>query len=157
VQCDDSPHHVLRADVALADRRIQRRHVHQVEVLGNGLQRVVAEQPLQRLPLLAQQPGYRLLALLDRLFTALLGEPLADLGARRGLFDEVQPVPARPGARRLGGEDLDHVAVVELTLQWHQPSVDPGADAAMSDLGVHRVGEVDGVDPAGRERTSPAG
>ncbi len=66
-----------------------------------------------------------------------------DLVAGAGALDEAQPVPARAGARGLGGEDLDHVAVVQGALQRHEPAVDPGPDAAVADLGVHGVGEVD--------------
>src|SRR3712207_7783583 len=47
-----------------------------------------------------------------------------------------------PGGRRLGGEDLDDVAVAQLAVERDQRAVDPGADAAVADLGVHRVGEV---------------
>ena len=49
-----------------------------------------------------------------------------------------------PEVGRLGGEDLDHVAVVEGGLQRHQAAVDPRADGVVADLGVHGVGEVDG-------------
>ena len=66
-----------------------------------------------------------------------------DLVAGPRALDEGQPVAARPGTLRLGGEDLDDVAVVEGALQRDQPAVDPGADAAVADLGVHGVGEVD--------------
>ena len=43
----------------------------------------------------------------------------------------------------LRGEDLDDVGVVERRLQRDQAAVDPGADGAVADLGVHGVGEVD--------------
>ena len=86
--------------------------------------------------------GDRVLARLDGLLAALLGEPLLDLrlGPRRG--DEGQPVAARAGRLGLAGEDLDDVAGLQPPLQRDQPAVDPRADAAVADLGVHRVGQV---------------
>ena len=69
----------------------------------------------------------------------------------RGRGDEGQPVPGRPGSLRLRGEDLDDVAGLQLALQRDQPAVHPRADAAVPDLGVHRVGEVDRR-RAGRQR-----
>ncbi len=71
----------------------------------------------------------------------------------RARGDFTKPSQSRLGAgvRRLGGEHLDDVAVVERGLQRHQPAVDPGADGAVADLGVDRVGEVDRR-RAGRQR-----
>ena len=96
-------------------------------------------------------PGDRLLARLDGLLAALLREPLLDLrlGPRR--CDERQPVPAGPGALGLGREDLDDVAGLELALQRDEPPVHPRPDAAVPDLGVHGVGQVDRRGP-GRQR-----
>ncbi len=67
---------------------------------------------------------------------------MPDLVPRPGALDEAKPVAARPGVHRLGGEDLDRVAVVERALQRHQAAVDPGPDGAVAHLGVNRVGEV---------------
>ena len=80
---------------------------------------------------------------LDGVLAALAGEPLADLvaGPRRG--DDLQPVARRAGGGDLRGDDLDGVARVQLGVEREQPAVDPGADAAVTDLGVDRVGEVD--------------
>ncbi len=80
--CDQPLHHRLRRDVALADRRVQRGDVGVAQVAGERGQRVAAEQPLQRQALLAHRPDDRVLALLDRVLAALLGEPLPDLGLR---------------------------------------------------------------------------
>ena len=61
----------------------------------------------------------------------------------RARLDEVQPVPVRARLLGLGGEDLHRVAVVEGRLQRDEAAVDPGADGAVADVGVDRVGEVD--------------
>ena len=52
--------------------------------------------------------------------------------------------PASRGAARpvLRGEDLDPIAAVRLDGQRHDAAVDLGAAAAMADLGVHVVGEI---------------
>ena len=120
-------------------------------LVGEGDQGVAGEDALDRQVLLAHRARDGVLALLDRLVAALLGEPGADLvaGARR--LDEAQPVAGRARAGRLGGEDLHQVAVVEGGLQRHEPPVDPGAYGAVADLGVHRVREVD-RGGAGRQR-----
>ena len=119
----------LRRHVAVADRGVQRGDVRVAQLVGERRQRLGGEQPLHREVLLAHRLGDRVLALLDRLLAALLGEPGADLVAGPRALDEGQPVAAGPGALRLGGEDLDQVAVVERALQRHQPAVDPRADA----------------------------
>ena len=80
-------------------------------------QRVGGGQPLQRQALLAHGPGDRRLARLGGGLPALLGEPVPDLVPGPGALDEPQPVPARRGVRRLGGEDLHGVAVVQRALQ----------------------------------------
>ena len=69
-------------------------------------------------------------------------EPLADLVAGAGGLDERQPV-ARRAALALGGEDLDDVARVELVVQRHDLAVDLGAHAAVADVGVDLVREVE--------------
>src|SRR6266511_1761800 len=92
---------------------------------------------------LAEGADQRLLAGLDGVLATLLGEPLPDLVARPRCLDDRQPVPRRTGVGCLGGEDLDRLAVLERVLQRHQPLVDARAHAAVADLGVHGVGEVD--------------
>src|SRR5690606_27931464 len=51
------------------------------------------------------------------------------------------PVAAR--CRLLAGEDLDAVAADRLVVERHDAAVDLGAAAAVADLGVHGVGEVE--------------
>ena len=109
------------------------------------------QQLVQRQPVAAQGPRQLLAPVLDGVLTALPAEPLADLVAGPGRGHDLQPVPRRPGGRRLRGEDLDRVGRVELRLERDQPAVDPGPDAAVPDLGVDDVGEVDRR-RAGRQR-----
>ena len=52
-----------------------------------------------------------------------------------------QPVAAR--LQRLAGEDLDAIAADRLEVQRHDASVDLGAAAAMADIGVHVIGEIE--------------
>src|SRR5712691_11200151 len=47
------------------------------------------------------------------------------------------------GRLRLRSDDFDLVAVVQLGAQRDHPAVDLRADAAVADLGVYRIGEVD--------------
>ena len=55
-----------------------------------------------------------------------------------------------PAFSRLGRENLDDFAVFELAFQRDEAAVDSRADAAVADLGVHRVGEVDRRRPGGQ-------
>ena len=48
VQLDDAVHDMLRADLSLTDAGVQRRHIRDMQVLGDRRQRVVVQQPLQR-------------------------------------------------------------------------------------------------------------
>ena len=66
----------------------------------------------------------------------------ADLVAGAGRLDEREPV-ARRAALALGGEDLDDVAGGELVVQRDDLAVDLGADAAVPDVGVDLVREVE--------------
>ena len=78
---DQPLHHVPGGGVPLADGRVQRAHVGVVQLLGQRGHRVGRHQALHRQADPAHLLGDRLLADLDRLFLALLGEPLLDLGA----------------------------------------------------------------------------
>ena len=42
-----------------------------------------------------------------------------------------------------GGDDLDLIAVAQLGAQRHQFAIDAAGDAAIADIGMHRVGEID--------------
>src|SRR5205807_6277504 len=80
---------------------------------------------------------------LDGVLAALAAEPLADLVAGPRRNGDLQPVARRARARDLRREDLDRVSRRQLRVERYQPAVDARADAAMADLGVDRVGEVD--------------
>ncbi len=130
-------------DVTFADGRVQGVEVGVVHRLGELGQHRRAVELLDRQAFLAQSLGQLVAAVLDGVLAALPAEPLADLVAGPGGDDDLQPVPARTGRRDLGGEDLDAVARAELGVERHQAPVDPGPDAAVADLGVDGVGEVD--------------
>ena len=68
---------------------------------------------------------------------------LLDLRAGPLAGDEAQPVAAGAGVLGPRDQDLADVAVGELAVEGHQPPVDAGPDAAVADLGVDRVGEID--------------
>ena len=57
-----------------------------------------------------------------------------------------------PGRRRrclrAGGYDLDLVAVGEFRDQRRDPAIDLAADCHVADVGMYRVGEIDGIGPA---------
>lgn len=85
-------------------------------------------------------------ALLEVAVARLQLEPGLDLGPGPGGAHVAQvgiePVAARPALA--GGEDLHLLAGLEAVGEWHDAPVDLGATAAMTHLGVHPVGEVDG-------------
>ena len=147
---DQPLHHMPRRDVALANRGVQRRHVGVAQFAGQRRHRLGIHQALQRKSAATDLTGDRVLAGLQRLLAALLGEPLPDLGLRARRHHEGLPVTRRAGVGRLGGENLDPFPVFELALQRHQPAVDPRADAPVADLGVHGVGEVHRRGPGGQ-------
>ena len=68
-------------------------------------------------------------------------EPVLDLVAGAGAFDEGQPVAA--GLVIFLGDDFDDVAGAQLGAQGRHAAVDLGADAGVADLGVDGVGEID--------------
>ena len=84
----------------------------------------------------------RLAAALLEVLAGLLREELADLvaGARR--LHEVQPVARRPPLL-LRRQHLDELARLQGVVQRDDAAVHLGADAAVADVGVHRVGEVE--------------
>ena len=151
VQLDHPAYDGLGAEVALPDRRVERRDVGQPEVRARP-----AVSDSWESTRLSGRPSLRI-------SLAICSLPRSIASSRRSLVNHCRIlVRARgdltklsqsrdgAGVRRLGGEDLDHVAVVERRLQRHQPAVDPGADRVVADLGVDGVGEVD------RRRTRPA-
>ncbi len=85
----------------------------------------------------------------DVLVVLLMLEPGTDLLARLVGAHDRQPVPRRP-VGRLGGDDLDDVAVAQPVVERHQSVVDLGADGAVADIGVDPVGEVERGGPVGQ-------
>ena len=137
--------------VALADRGVERLEVVVVQRGRDLAQRRGLGQLLDRQPLLVERLGQVVAAGVDRVDAPLPGEPLADLAARPRRVDELQPVEARPRPLDLAGEHLDGVPRAQHRVEGRQAAVQAGADAAMADLGVDRVREVDRRRP-GRER-----
>src|SRR5207253_9978432 len=76
------------------------------------------------------------------ILAALALEPGADLRLRARGLGERKPV-ARRAAGLLGGEDLADVARAQLVVQRHHLAVDLRADAAVADVGVDLVREVE--------------
>ena len=139
----------MRGDVAVADRRQEvlrglevRRPRHLLEL---ALGQLREGQPVHPVQLLLQKVA----ALGHVLLAGLALEPFPDALASRGALDEGKPVSTR-AVRGLGGEDLHDLAVLELVVQRDHAAVDLGAQAAVTDLGVHAIGEVDGC-RAGRQ------
>ena len=97
---------------------------------------------LHRQAALAQRLLERLAAALLRVLAPFLFEEGADLVAGAAGAHQVQPVARRP-ALLLGGQDFDDVAGAQLVVQRDDVAVDLGADAAVADVGVDRVGEVE--------------
>ena len=77
------------------------------------------------------------------LLATLPDVPLLDLVGRPSAGDELQPVAARTSTLDVGGEDLDRITRLESGVERYETAVDLGANAAMPDVGVNRVGEVD--------------
>ncbi len=148
---------VLGRDVPLPHRGVQRGDVGVVQLAGDDEEGVVRQQALQRQVLLAHGARDLVLALLDRLLAALLGEVLLDLVARPGALDEGQPVPAGRRPVRLGGEDLDEVAVVEGGVERDEPAVDPAPIVRCPTSVWTAYAKSIGVEPAGNCCTSPLG
>lgn len=90
-------------------------------------------------------PFQRIQAFGDVFFAVFLLEPAADLRAAFGAADDVQPVQA--GLAHFGRNDFDDVAVLQFIIQGDDLAVDLGADAAVADVGMDAVGEVDGNSP----------
>ena len=136
--------------VPLTDRGVERGDVGIVQFACQRAHRIAIHQALQRQSAAANLLDDGVLTGFQGLLAAFLGEPLPDLGLGARGHHEGLPVPRRARIGGLGGENLDLVPVFELALQRHQPVVHPGTDTAVSDLGVHGVGEVHRGGPGGQ-------
>ena len=109
------------------------------------------ETGLERAERLIEQP----LAELRRFLELHRLQEMADVRARLAGDDVIEP--GRVGLRVRRGDDLDAVAVLQLGAQRHQLVVDLRRDAAVADVGMHRIGEVDAVAPRGSAMILPLG
>ena len=66
---------------------------------------------------------------------ALVAQEVADMAARLGGLDEVEPGRIRTGVAR--GDDLDRLATLERRVQRLQAAVDARGDAAVAQLGMN--------------------
>ena len=89
----------------------------------------------------------KFLAELDEALAVFLAEAAADGGLGAAGGDDVDP--GGLGALALGRHDLHRLAVLEAGPEGDADAVDLGADAAVADPGVDRVGEVEGGGAAG--------
>src|ERR1035437_9406036 len=139
---------LLRADRAIPDRGIE--VVEGLELVGLGdLEYPILTDGAQARPGQPPQLSFdRLAAVGDVLVPLLALEPLPDLFAGVVGSDQVHPV-ARRTVALLGRHDLDDVAVLEPVVERHEAVVDLGADAAMADVGVDAIREVEGCGAGG--------
>ena len=114
---------VLHAE--LAERGLQGLRAHLVERQLEFAQRLVDEP-------LAERDGLRAPQAL---------QVVPDGAARLGRDHEIHP--RRIGLGALGRDDLDRLAVAQHGAQRHQAPVHLGGDAAIADVRVHGVGEID--------------
>ncbi len=147
--------HRLGRHVVLADRGAERVEVDVVHRLGHLVEHLGLLDLLHRQPVAAQRLEQLVVARVDGVLAPLTRVPLTDLVGRPVRLDELEPVLRRRGSVDLRGEDLDGVARGEDGVERHQPSVDPRADAGVTDLGVDRIGEVDRRGPD-RQRDHPS-
>ena len=134
---EDSPHHVARCQLAAANR-------------GKHVLDILARQSVQhRLQAFLAEGLSRAL---EGTFKDAYAEPRELLA--NGVLGRAAYRGARlasyhhrlPGSRRhlrLGADDLHLVTVLQFGHQWHYAAVDLGANAAVADIGVDGIGEVD--------------
>ena len=132
----------LGRDLGAAERDVEVVALAEAHLADHVGQQRRADELLRRQALLLQ-------VLLEQLAAGVLGvaarlglEPRLDLVARPRRLDQRQPV-ARRAALALGGQHLDDVARAQLVGQRDDLAVDLGADAAVTDVGVDLVGEVE--------------
>ena len=151
-RCDDAG----RRHVALADRRVQAGDVEVAHLGRQRDQRLVRHQPLHRQVLLAHRLGDRVLAVSR---SPPRGAPWRTTAgsccAPAALLTKVSQSRLGPAASALEVKISTTSPLSSVALQRHQPAVDPRAHAAVPDLGVDRVGEVDRRRP-GRQRDDVA-
>ena len=134
--------HRVGADVTVSDRGEEIVEVVEVKLLGQLEHASVANR--RKRPLLNPAKLFveELFTLGDILLSTFLLEPGADLLGGSGGLDETEPVTAGT-MRPLGSEDLNDVTVLKRIVERHHPAVGLGPDAAVPDLGMDPVSEVD--------------
>ena len=112
-----------------------------VELVGNLIERARGARSRNAVTAFAQvlgkniAPGSRIVILGGG------GKIPADLGTCRRSLDDIEPVTRRLGV--LVGQNLDAVAHLELVRKRCHRPVDFGADAVVTDLGVHGVRKIE--------------
>ena len=137
-----------RRDIGRPQRRQQVLAMAQIEVSCQGLQihRVRIDVELAQLALQDLAPR------LDMAVVILFLEPAPHLGTRpRGTqVTAVRVHPVAAGARLSAGEHLDPLAGTQAVGERHDAPIDPRAAAAMADLGMDGIGEVQRRGPLGQ-------
>ncbi len=113
-------------------------HVVLGEHLLNTLRADLLQTGFETTECLAQQA----LAEVDRLRAALQLERMADMRTGFAGDDEIKPCRVWPRARC--GDDLHRRATFQRLRQRRQATVDAAGYAGVADIGMHRIGEVDG-------------
>ena len=129
---------LVEGDAAKADRRQQVFGANEVATASHLRHRLAIEEGIE--PITAQLALEHVGAALDVLLAMALLVPLADAVTRRRRRHKVEPVQA--GVRRLRGQDLNEVAVLQRRCQGAQAIVDAGALAVVAHLRVDPIGEV---------------
>src|ERR1051326_8378906 len=124
-------HHVLRPDIAIADRDVEVLHGRELQCLEPRLQTLLGTVHAG----LAESLRQFRLPCIKLLLALLLMEEAADTGARLAGDNEALPLRRRRAAT--GGHDLDLVPVLQLVPEREQPPVDLGADAGIANLAVY--------------------
>src|SRR5574341_1959412 len=131
---------LLRMNIAKADLRQKILGLVNAEKLGYLIVRRLLDAKTLQLTI------QHLAAQGDHLLTVLLAEPLANLGDGALGADKaqigVEPVAAWPAA--LGGQNLHPVADLKPIIQRDELPVHLGAPAAVAEVGVDVIGEVNG-------------
>ncbi len=132
----------LRRDLRGAERDVELVALAEAHLADHVREQRRADDPLCGQPLLLEVVLQQLAAGVLGVLARLALEELPDLVSRAGRLDDREPV-ARRAALALGGQHLDDVARLQLVGERHDPPVDLRADAAVADVGVDLVGEVE--------------
>ena len=134
--------HLLGLDLTVSDGRKQIVHFLHREVRQRLCELLAVDDGLRVDVVAARLLLEQLASELDRARLLFRVNQVLDLVARARRRGEVEPVTARPvpGLR----DDFDDVAVLEARAERHDLAVHPRADALMADIGVNRVGKIDG-------------